>query len=152
VAAVVAEKIGDSPKGADGGAVSSALGKAIGAFDGLNAGDRQAFLWRLGLVDAALLEGIRGARSRDAKYLAAREVLGEWDDLGADAVRFALDGGETSLALLGIPTSPSEAVVKKNFRQASLHSHPDRGGSPAVFNILSSAHSSLLASLKKSAP
>lgn len=46
--------------------------------------------------------------------------------------------------VLGIPRNASDADIKKAYRQASLNSHPDRGGNTALFGIINNAYQTLI--------
>lgn len=55
-------------------------------------------------------------------------------------VEFTLDGGELALLRLGVDWTVTPEALKKAYREASKHAHPDRGGSQADFVELGRAH------------
>lgn len=63
-----------------------------------------------------------------------------------------LDAGRHDLyAVLGVQPSASAAALRTSYRQAALHLHPDKGGAPESFHILTFAYEVLSCPLARAA-
>ncbi|KAG9006466.1 hypothetical protein FRB93_008594 [Tulasnella sp. JGI-2019a] len=88
-------------------------------------------------------------------YSKARAVWlsGDMNAADGEAIDLELKSAEASLKtsrsknyheILSIPKGASEADIKKAYRRSSLHFHPDKGGNPEHFKLVSQAYNALL--------
>lgn len=112
------------------------------AFLELNDEERAECLECMGCVAFATLRALREQRERDDSYKVNRKLSeprpGAKDT--AHVIAAVLDGGDASLALLGLDWSATPEQVKAAYHRAALIHHPDKGGDAARMADLSKAY------------
>lgn len=110
---------------------------------GLTAAERAELFRDIGVVPFATLFALREERERDPQYAVLRKI----SEPNANATRTlkmiaaVLDGGDAGLALLGCTWSSSPDEIRRAYREASLHAHPDReGGNASLMTALNQAY------------
>ncbi len=112
-----------------------------------------AYMAMADLLGAAWWTEMRRTRKR---YLASRRVL-EHEAAGAVGARGNLQPPERRVPALGrdvlaplrlthrdISRPGAQGVIKRAYRQAAMHHHPDRGGSPRDFRRVHAAYEKLI--------